>query len=101
MNVPVWLLAFAPPVIGALGFFIGVRFMAGKDETDMPVESIMHWQRMWKQALDTSRDNAAAHARCSDSRNTLLSRIDRLKSIALSQQSVKSGRIVAVLEGEA
>lgn len=42
---------------------------------------------------------ARAYDRCSDSRNVLLSRIDRLKSIAASQQSVKSGRIVAVLEG--
>jgi hypothetical protein len=44
-------------------------------------------------------DASEAHARCADSRNTLLARIDRLKSIAASQQSVKSGRIVAVLEG--
>lgn len=50
-----------------------------------------------KQAAEAT----SAHARCADSRNTLLSRIDRLRSIALSQQSVKSGRIVAVLNGEA
>lgn len=42
-----------------------------------------------------------AHARATDRGNTLQARIDRLKSIAASQQSVKSGRIVAVLEGDA
>lgn len=102
MNVPIWLLAIAPPVAFLFGFLVCAMFTAGKDaDASDGAESIMHWQRMWKQASDASRDNAAAHARCSDSRNTLLARIDRLKSIAASQQSVKSGRIVAVLNGDA
>lgn len=101
MNVPVWLLAFAPPVIGALGFFIGVRFMAGKDEDDVPVESIMHWQRMWKHALDTSRDNAAAHARCSESRNTLLARIDRALACETPKAAHGVKKMAAILRGDA
>lgn len=132
MNVPLWMLLTAPPVIGALGFFIGVRFMAGKvaddrnlncrncrdvewtceDHRDTPWSGLTNDEpccggagapcRVCNFELATSGIRYVleqAHTRCADSRNILLARIDRLKSIAASQQSVKSGRIVAVLEG--
>ena len=95
MFIDTWIVFTAPPVIAAVGFLVCAMFTAGKASDDNDWEAV---------AIDQAARAAQsdeAHARCSDSRNTLLARIDRLKSIALSQQSVKSGRIVAVLEGEA
>ena len=43
----------------------------------------------------------AEHARLADAYLAKQARIDRLKDIASSQKSVKSARIVAVLDGDA
>lgn len=43
----------------------------------------------------------SAHARLADACLAKQARIDRLKDIASSQKSVKSARIVAVLDGDA
>lgn len=99
MNVPIWMLLIAPPVLVSLGFLACAMLAAARMADDM--DEIEDWLRWACLAAVSEREHRQAHARCSDSRNTLLSRIDRLKSIALSQQSVKSGRIVAVLNGEA
>lgn len=106
MNVPIWLLAIAPAVLVSLGFLLCAMFTAGKID-DLRLElaeaegEADAEHEIAKSRLAEAMSANEAHARCSESRNTLLSRIDRLKSIALSQQSVKSGRIVAVLNGEA
>lgn len=41
-----------------------------------------------------------AHTRATDALNATRARIDRLKDVASNQQSVKSGRIIAVLSGD-
>lgn len=106
MNVPIWMLLISPPVIFVLGFLVCAMVTAGKVD-DLRIGLALAEgeadaeHEIAKSRLAEAMSANEAHARCDDSRNTLLSRIDRLKSIALSQQSVKSGRIVAVLNGEA
>lgn len=103
MNVPIWLLAIAPPVAFLFGFLVCAMFTAGKvaDTDDMPVESIMHWQRKWKQASDTSRDHAAAHARAADALATKQARIDRALACETPKAAHGVRKMAAILRGDA
>lgn len=80
MFIDTWIVFTAPPVIFLFGFLVCAMFTAGKvaDAQDDPETREMLGQ--WLQ---------------------MVHRIDRLKEIASSQQSVKSGRIIDVLEGGA
>lgn len=92
-------IAIATSVGGIIGFGACAVLTAGK------VADAQGNADLWEQSEQTCSKHfdevSAAHALCSDSRNTLLARIDRLKDIASNQQSVKSRRIIAVLEGRA
>lgn len=90
-------------IAGTLGFLACAALTAGK---------VADQNGSWRDGYNTGFDDGvfderaahsdtnAAHARATDALNATKARIDRLKQIAGSQQSVKSGRIIAVLSGE-
>lgn len=100
MNVPLWMLAIAPPVAFLFGFLVCAMFTAGKDaDASDGAESIVHWQRKWKQASDASRDNAAAHARAADALATKQARIDRALACETPKAAHGVKKMAAILRG--
>lgn len=89
MNIPIWLLLIAPPVFAMIGFFACAVLTAGQvaDAHDDP--------DLWDELCATD----AAHKRVTDALAAKNARIQTLTDIARSQQSIKSGRIIDVLEG--
>lgn len=84
------------------GFLVCAFLTAGKvAEAQSGIdENAAHWQRMWKHALDTSTEHAAAHSRCADA---LQQNRDRIESALLqitpgANATVK--RIERILRGE-
>ncbi|MBB6424977.1 hypothetical protein [Sphingopyxis sp. JAI128] len=69
----------------------GGLFIASLGWAVWRVETMLHGR--WGDAV-------LAHTRVTDALNATRARIDRLKDIASNQQSVKSRRIIAVLEGD-
>lgn len=97
MNIPIWLLLIAPPVFAMIGFLTCAVLTAGKvddaqaEEYTGPYINEAPWQKL--------ADARAAHARVTDALAAKNARIQTLTDIARSQQSIKSGRIIDVLEG--
>lgn len=86
-----------------VGAIVGSAIMRRIDNIDLRemVRQRDFWKGVAKNRDDNLVESDAAHARATDRGNTLQARIDRLKDIASSQQSVKSARIIAVLSGDA
>lgn len=97
MNIPIWLVLIAPPVFAIFGFLTCAVLTAGKvadltDERNQPLVDA-------SAAIEQSRELDAAHKRVTDALAAKNARIQTLTNIARSQQSIKSGRIIDVLEG--
>lgn len=82
MNIPIWLLLIAPPAIMVLGLFVGGAVTASKIADDGYDEEL-------EADLWIARHNEGVFR----------ARNQKLIDIARSQQSIKSGRIIDVLEG--
>lgn len=93
MNIPIWLLLIAPPVFAIFGFLTCAVLTAGKvDDADaltLRAERAEANRDYWVAECDMIADASAAKS----------ARIQTLTGIARSQQSIKSGRIIEVLEG--
>lgn len=80
MNIPIWLVLIAPPVIMALGLFVGGALALSKLSDEESDEETDLWIARHNEGVFRARNQ-------------------KLIDISRSQQSIKSGRIIDVLEG--
>lgn len=87
---------------GLIGFGTCAVLTMGKvsDVRADEYESAVHWQNMWKHALDTSIDNAAAHTRCSDALETARNRIERALAVETPKAAHGVKKMARLLRGE-
>ncbi len=88
---------------GGVGFFACAMMTMSKvaDVRAEEYESAVHWQAMWKHALDTSIDNAAAHSRASSLASAKQARIERALEQVTPGANATVQRIARILKGEA
>lgn len=87
---------------GMVGFFACAVMTAGKvADAQGDYANVARWQAMWKHALDTSIDNAAAHNRAADALTTKQARIDRALEQITPDANATVKRIARILKGEA
>ncbi|GAO78671.1 hypothetical protein [Sphingopyxis sp. C-1] len=102
VTIPIWLALIAPPVFGIIGFLACACLTAGKVSDDQgDYESAAHWQALWRHALDTSIDNAAAHSRAASLASAKEARIDRALEQVTPGANATVQRIARILKGEA
>lgn len=100
MNIPIWLVLIAPPVFAMIGFFACAVLAMGRVADDHSGAWIEGYNVGFADGfLDGDSGNTAAHTRVTDALAAKNARIQTLTDIARSQQSIKSGRIIDVLEG--
>lgn len=93
----------AAATVGAIAGYIICAIFSSGAAADSGVSA---WHAGYKSGFDDGlydgeNGETSAHARLADACLAKQARIDRLKDIASSQKSVKSARIVAVLDGDA
>lgn len=87
---------------GFVGYFTCAAMTMSKvaDVRADEYESAVHWQSMWKHALDTSIDNADAHTRASDALATQRARIERALAVETPKAAHGVKKMAAILRGE-